>query len=282
MDWFCWRFVVNFWLIMPFPLAHPAAVLPLRRYCPRYLSFPALIIGSLSPDIGYCFGNLNAGNLSHRFLAGSFGFCLPVGLLLVLVFYIARWPVVGILPSRHRRAFLPLCLRPAGSPFLIVPSLLIGTWTHLFLDSITHPDGWLVEHLPVLQSPVLTVGQYRLLVCEVLYAGCTLAGVAWLAFCYLSWLEQAAGTPDPTRRGLKWGCSLLLASSVLFIALASRGEHQLIGIVPAGTIAVLLVIIFFLATGIPFSQGRSLKRRGARHFQQPLVPVAKQSLEPEN
>lgn len=247
---------VNFALVMPFPLAHPAAILPLRRYCPRYLSFPALIIGSLSPDVGYCFGNLNAGNFSHRFLVGSFGFCLPVGLLLVLVFYIARWPVVGILPYRQRRALLPLCLL-AGSPFLIVISLLIGVWTHLFLDSITHPDGWLVEHLPVLQSPVLTVGQHRFLVCEVLYAGCTFAGVAWLAFCYLQWLENAAGSPGPGTRGMKWGCSLLLASSVLFIALASRGEHQLMGIVPAGIIAILLVIIFLLATELPFRQTRS-------------------------
>ena len=250
---------VNFPLLMPFPLAHPAAILPLRRYCPRYLSFPALIIGSLSPDVGYCFGSLNAGSFSHRFLVGSFGFCLPVGLLLVLVFYIVRLPVVGILPSSHRRAFLPLCLRPAGSPFLIVISLLIGVWTHLLLDSITHPDGWLVAHLPVLQARVLPVGQHRLMVCEVLYAACTFVGVAWLAFCYLSWLEQAAGSPVPSTRGMKWGCSLLLASSILFVALASRGTHPLMGIVPAGIIAVLLVIIFFLSTVIPFRQVRSLK-----------------------
>jgi hypothetical protein len=45
---------------MPFPLAHPAAVLPLRRYCPKYLSFPVLIVGSLVPDVGYCLGRLNA------------------------------------------------------------------------------------------------------------------------------------------------------------------------------------------------------------------------------
>ena len=237
---------------MPFPLAHPAAILPLRRYCPRYLSFPALVIGSLSPDVGYFSGHFRLGEFSHRLLPGSFGFCLPVGLVLVLVFYIARLPMVGILPSSYRRVFLPLCQRPAGSLFLIVISLLIGAWTHLFLDSFTHPDGWLVEHLPVLQAPVLPVGQHRLMVCEVLYAGCTFAGVAWLAFCYLRWLEPAAGSPAPTTRGLKWGCALLLASSILFIALASRDAHQLIGIVPAGIMVVLLVIGFLLATGKPF------------------------------
>ena len=135
---------------MPFPLAHPAAILPLRRYCQRYLSFPALIIGSLSPDVGYFSGHFRLGEFSHRLLPGSFGFCLPVGLLLVLVFYLVRSPVVSILPARYRPAFLPLCQRPVGSPFVIVVSLLIGAWTHLLLDSITHPDGWLVEHLPVL------------------------------------------------------------------------------------------------------------------------------------
>jgi hypothetical protein len=96
------------------------------------------------------------------------------------------------------------------------------------------------------------------MVCEVLYAGCTFAGVAWLAFCYLRWLEKAAGSSVPTARGMKRGCALLFASSILAVALASRGAHQLIGIVPAGIIAVLLVIGFLLATGRPFRQTRSL------------------------
>jgi len=51
----------------------------------------------------------------------------------------------------------------------------------------------------------------------------------------------------------------LFASSILFVALASRGAYQLIEIVPAGIIAILLVIGFLLATGSLFSQTRSLK-----------------------
>src|SRR6185503_14629770 len=101
---------------MPFPLAHPAAVLPLRRFCPRYLSFPALIIGSLSPDLGYLSGSFRLDVFSHRFLAGSFGFCLPAGLLLLLAFYLVRSRVVGILPARYRPVLSPLCQRPIGSP----------------------------------------------------------------------------------------------------------------------------------------------------------------------
>jgi hypothetical protein len=167
---------------MPYPLAHPAAILPFRRYCPRYFSFPALVIGSLTPDIGYCFGQLHVDWFSHRFLAGAFGFCLPVGLLLLLVFYAIRSPVASILPARYRPAFLPLCRHPAGSPLAIVVSLLIGAWTHQFLDSITHRDGWVVEQLPMLQSSLPWVG-HELEFCDLLYAVFTFLGVAWLAVC---------------------------------------------------------------------------------------------------
>src|SRR5690349_24053985 len=115
---------------MPFPLAHPAAVLPLRRYCPRFLSFPALVAGSLSPDVGYFFTGVDS--FSHSFL-GSFGFSLPVGMLGLLFFYglsavLARhWPVF------HRRVILPFSEDPPGSVVAIVISLFIGSWTHLLL-----------------------------------------------------------------------------------------------------------------------------------------------------
>ena len=241
---------------MPFPLAHPAAVLPLRRFCPRYFNFPALVIGSLCPDVGYFF---DAGNFSHRFLAGSFGFCLPVGLMLVLMFYGGRWPVVGILPASYRRLLLPLCQRPAGNPFLIVISLLIGAWTHILLDSITHPDNWLVQYLPGLLAPALSVGRHRFLICEILYASFTFAGVAWLAYCYLHWLEKAARPSVSTSRGIKWGWAFLLAGSILFIALASRGTSQLIAIVLAGIIAVLLMLGFLLVTMWLYGQTRRLE-----------------------
>lgn len=234
---------------MPFPLAHPAAVLPLRRYCPRYFSFPALIIGSLSPDVGYCFGHLHVDWFSHRFFAGSFGFCLPTGLLMLLVFYLGRSPAVGVLPARYRQAFLPLCQRPVGSPFAILASLLIGAWTHLFLDSIAHEEGWLVEHLPILQSSLPWLGKHTFRVCDVLYAGCTFCGVAWLVLAYLRWLERAAGSPVLTTPGMKWSYAFALASAILFVALASRGAHRPIGLILLGIITVLLVIGFLVVTG---------------------------------
>jgi hypothetical protein len=234
---------------MPFPLAHPAAVLPLRRYCPRQLNFPALVIGSLSPDVGYAFGHLHVSRFSHRFWAGSFGFCLPVGLLAMLMFYILRSPVVGVLPVRYRQVLLPLCQRPIGAPLPLIASLIIGAWTHMFLDSLTHEDGWLAEHLRILQSSLFPVENVSFKVCDLLYAGSTFAGVVWLALCYLRWLEKVSDPPAFTTPGVKWSYALLLAISMLSIALVSRGVHSSLGLIPAGLAIVLLVIGFLEVSG---------------------------------
>jgi hypothetical protein len=231
---------------MPFPLAHPAAVLPLRRYCPRRLSFPALVIGSLSPDLGYCFGN---GSFSHSFFPGSFAFCLPMGLLILIVLYSIRLPVVGLLPARLKQAFLPLCQRPVAAPFPIVLSLLIGGWTHLFLDSITHENGWLVEHLSLLQNSLPLLWKISFKGYDLLYASFTLFGVAWLAVCYWRWLEMAADSPKSTKPWVMRSCAFLLAILILCAATAARGEHRLLGAWDLGIISILLVAVFLVGTG---------------------------------
>ena len=140
---------------MPFPLAHPAAVLPLRRYCPCWLNFPALLIGSLMPDAGYFFGEQHVGPFSHG-LTGGFAFCLPGGLVMVLLFYWLRSPALKLLPGPYQRALLPLCQRPYPSLWAVLLSLMIGTWSHQLWDAFTHNDGWAVQHLPVLQTAVVT------------------------------------------------------------------------------------------------------------------------------
>ena len=233
---------------MPFPLAHPAAVLPLRRYCPRWLNFPALVIGSICPDVGYCFGRLRLARFSHRFLAGSFGFCLPVGLLLLLLFYLVRRPVVQRLPARQREIYEPLCQRPAGPLPIIVVSLLIGVWSHLLLDSITHEDGWFVEHLPVLQESVIR-GNCHFRICDLLYAGCTLVGTACVAFSYLNWIERSARTQDRMWPGLKPISVLALAAATLLISSTAHSPHPSLGLVSVGLLTTALVAVFLVATG---------------------------------
>jgi hypothetical protein len=171
---------------MPFTLAHPAAVLPFRRFCPRFFSFPALVIGSLCPDVGYCFGTLNMDDFSHS-LKGSIEFCLPVGVVMLGFFYGLRLPVVEMLPERHRKYLLPLCRQPIGSPLTVIISLLAGIWIHLLLDSFTHKHGWLVENLPTLQAPVFSAGVHTFKIFNLLWYACSFAGIVWLWLAWEQW-----------------------------------------------------------------------------------------------
>jgi Domain of unknown function (DUF4184) len=177
---------------MPFTLAHPAAVLPLRRYCPKFFSFPALVAGSLSPDVGYCFGTLNIDALSHT-LHGSIEFCLPAGVVMLGFFYGLRLPVVESLPERYRNIFLPFCRHPAGSPLTVIFSLLTGIWIHLLLDSFTHKQGWLVLNLPLLQTPVFSAGGHTFRIFNLLWYVCSFIGIVWLYLAWELWRDTVAG-----------------------------------------------------------------------------------------
>jgi hypothetical protein len=234
---------------MPFPLAHPAAVLPLRRYCPRHLSFLALVVGSLTPDLGYVFGRESMWRFSHRFVVGTLEFCLPAGLIIILALYALRAPLIKAAPARTRPLLLSLCRHPPASPFIAVLSLLIGTATHTILDSITHEDGWMVDRFAILRMLLPGLERYDLRVNDLLYIGCTFLGVTWLALAYLRWLNTITQPLNPLAPKWNWGCAVGLAGAILAIALASRGPDQRIGIVPAGIITLVLIMVFLVVTG---------------------------------
>jgi hypothetical protein len=240
---------------MPFPLAHPAAVLPLRRFCPRWLSFPALVIGSLSPDLGYCFGPLHVEELSHQFL-GGLGFSLPVGLLILLVFRAVRSRVVEILPARWRPPLRVLCQRPLGTPAALVASLLIGAITHLLWDSLTHKGGWIVQQIAVLQIPLAPVMSRTLRVHHLLWYICTFVGVAWVCLRCDRWLVRATGAAGvvPGRAG--WGVGILGGLLVLPVAAVHHLLPRSVGL------PLTLAIMLFFVAGVWWRQGR-LARSGS-------------------
>src|SRR5262249_43651981 len=109
---------------MPFPLAHPAAVLPLRRFCPRFLSFPVLFMGSLSPDAGYLLAR-GVEEISHR-LIGGLGLGLVLGLVMFYGFYWVLPLVMARFPASFRKMLRPLWIRPSGSFGIVALSVLIG------------------------------------------------------------------------------------------------------------------------------------------------------------
>ncbi len=226
---------------MPFPLAHPAAVMPLRRLCPRFLNFPALVLGSLVPDAGYCFGGLKVEDFSHR-LGGMFGFSLPLGLLLVLALYALRARAIAPLPDRLQRVFLPERWQPLGSPVALVLSLLLGIATHLLLDSFTHRNGWFVERLPLLRAPVLSLAGHTAKVCTVLWYFGSFVGVAWLTLAYYRRQRGPRQHHSGSVVGADWSLALVVALLVLPIELVHHLVHGRLGPVLVAFCSLLLVL----------------------------------------
>ena len=241
---------------MPFPLAHPAVVLPLRRWCPRALSFPALVVGSISPDLGYCFGALNVHEFSHRWL-GIFGFCLPAGLLLLWLFYRLRLPALAILPGRYQHVLSPLCRRPAGPFPVIVLSVLIGAATHVIGDSFTHKEGWFVQRLQVLQVPVLPVAGHTVRVFHLLWYACSFAGVAWLCLAYEHWKQTGGTGAAPASRRLSVGKAVLFGSLVVFIGALHHLVTNWLGYCLVGCLSLVLVVGIALSIGNPGQGGQA-------------------------
>lgn len=237
---------------MPFPLAHPAAVLPLRRYCPKFFSFPALVLGAIAPDLGYFFGKSGVDELSHQ-LVGSVVFCLPIGLILLVLFYKFRSPFIRVLPAPYQRVIRPLGLRPA-SPFLTnCLSLLMGSWTHLAWDSFTHQDGWLVAHLSILNVPLGFVAGHKVKVCHLLWYACSFIGVIIVCFSFMRSQKLAAGRISTASAKADFAVSVLIALSLLPIELVHHLIVGGLGLVLAGgaTMLLLLVLAWGIGRGLP-------------------------------
>src|SRR5215469_372681 len=166
---------------MPFPLAHPAAALPFRRWCPRYFDFSALVVGSLVPDLAASIDDWEY--FSHTVL-GSFIFCLPVGLLTLWILYQVRGPLIATLPNRHRDLVSSFCVAAPNSLIRLTISLLLDSWLHISWDLFTHEHSWLVRH-SVLSTA--TLGGLRLN--QVVWLVSSIAGVVILLVRYFSLLR---------------------------------------------------------------------------------------------
>lgn len=178
---------------MPWTPSHAAAILPLRRLCPKYLNFPALVAGALAPDLAYYVGRFDISDFAHTF-AGSIVVCIPTGLLSLLIFFLVRRPLWFLLPQPHRGAVEPLVAkRPAmDGPAILTASasIVIGAWTHLVWDAFTHSKTWIVDRVDLLREPWLRLGSIEVYGFTVLQDLSTLVGAAVLSLAYLEWLRK--------------------------------------------------------------------------------------------
>ena len=183
---------------MPFTLAHPAAILPLRRFRP--LRTVPLILGAMAPDFrDYLPWGVRSAFPSTHTLRASVFVCVPLCLLVLGLLYLLREPLTALLSPRARWLCLS-AIEPFGrraSEWLLAPlSILVGAWSHLLWDSFTHGNGWMVRHLAWLRMPLAIAGNYTT-VNQVLQYLSSVAGLAVLVL----WYWRLPASPPLPRAG---------------------------------------------------------------------------------
>ena len=121
---------------------------------------------------------------------------LPVGWVLIGVFYALGEPIVDALPAPHRQALLPVCRAPSQLWFAVPLSLLIGSATHVFWDSFTHETGWFVERSSFLQMKLFSHDGHSFRVYRLLWHLSTWMGLFLLYRVYASVLKKSPGAAN--------------------------------------------------------------------------------------
>jgi hypothetical protein len=208
---------------LPFTLAHPAIVLPLRR---TGLVFSALIIGSLTPDFPYYLYVSKEISWGHT-PKGILLFCLPVGLAALWLFHsLVKRPLVALAPEfvRIRVGEPDLAFRfgPISQFVLIVVSLLTGSISHVLWDGFTHDHGFFVKHWAVLSMPVET---YRVMpLWRALQQGCSVAGIGLVVLVTTWWWYRKPALPDPVHAEmtprLRWFVGSVMVLLAMLVGVA--------------------------------------------------------------
>jgi hypothetical protein len=163
-------------------------------------------------------------------------FCVPAGFILLWIFHrILKFPLLSLLPLSHQERLFPLAEEFHFAPLkrfaAIFLSLIIGAFTHLGWDSLTHHYGWAVKEIPAMNLLIKEtfLGSFRIY--EMLQHGSSLLGGAMLVYWYLKWFRNA-----PRHRG-RLPVHLSGPAKILFISLVA-----LLAWVPAGYYSFLSAV----------------------------------------
>jgi len=204
---------------MPFPLAHPAAILPLRRFCPRWLNPAALVVGTIVPDTSYFFSRWGWDTVAHA-KYGAILYALPAGVVALAVFRLALRVAARRFPAGQAWTQM---LGPTTPMLLTLLSLVIGAATHVAWDSVTHKTGWLIEAWPVLREPLFPLLGRTVKAQHLLWYVSSFGGVAAVYWAFDRSARRALNRTPTSGRRLALN-SLIAACLVLPIA----GIHHLV------------------------------------------------------
>jgi membrane-bound metal-dependent hydrolase YbcI (DUF457 family) len=166
---------------MPFTLSHAGFVLPLKGILSAQV-LCGLMIGSIVPDFGYFIRKFGVASFAHS-IAGAFCVSLPIGLAVYMLVHRLFVRIADTLPRPHSSFLRSWGIDRRGSKRNlsgIALAILLGAFSHNFVDSFTHEAGAAVVMLPLLGKVAIMLGGEPLHVFRILQYLGSFVGMAMI------------------------------------------------------------------------------------------------------
>lgn len=166
---------------MPWTFSHPAVVFPIKQSkYGAFLSLPALILGSLSPDLFYSVAWYDAASTAHEWLGWLYTglpLCLLIFFITQKTAFFLQYALPFSIKSKFSYSFRHITV--------LLASFYIGAATHIVWDSFTHESGAMVRQLDFLQLGVFNMTDTQeIAIYKLLQHLGSLLGLLYLLFKY--------------------------------------------------------------------------------------------------
>lgn len=208
-----------------------------------------MILGSMSPDFEYFLALEPRQTIGHTF-KGLLVEAIPLSIIIIVLVHLcirsfaSHLPSIANLDTRAYERIKLMDLLSYKSWIVFLLSVVVGFYSHLFVDAFTHASGYFVQRYPTLQNeygvtiPLFQLLQYLLsligmmveliLLVEMLFRTPTTAGVMNVK--RVSWLGKIT----------YWSIVLIVAFGIVAAKLAWTASTNMLGIVVVAPITGVL------------------------------------------
>ncbi|MFS1514807.1 DUF4184 family protein [Chengkuizengella sp. SCS-71B] len=235
---------------MPFTFSHPLYAIPLKWIQPKYFCVTGLVLGSMSPDFEYFIALEPYRTIGHS-LTGLIVQAIPLSILFAFIFHKIIVKTLSLhLPSfynldmRSYQVFHSWQLNTFRKWLVFLTSVVIGFFSHIFIDAFTHTSGYFVLKFSFLSNIINEMSVYKLLQHTLSISGLVLLTLLCFQLLRKQNIVHRKRIISQNQKLKYWSIVLSIALIVTILKLVFTSSNNTIGILVVSPISGTLLGIF--------------------------------------